>query len=246
MARVLHMGIMEIILAYGAGLLTLINPCVLPVLPIVLAGALQASRWGPLALATGMGVAFVGLGFGVIAAGHLVGLTTDMVAQAGAVLMIGFGIVLLVPQFSARFATVTAGVSASADQRMHGLSRDGWQGQFLGGLLLGAVWSPCVGPTLGGAISLASQGEHLLRAFGIMVAFAFGIGTVVLALGYGARSVLQHRAAALRRFAQTSRPILGGVFVFVGVAILLRWHHLAEAWLLDIMPVWLQDLSVAL
>ncbi|TMV51775.1 cytochrome c biogenesis protein CcdA, partial [Thioclava sp. BHET1] len=45
---------MELILGYAAGLLTLINPCVLPVLPIVLASALQASRFGPLALAAGL------------------------------------------------------------------------------------------------------------------------------------------------------------------------------------------------
>ena len=237
---------MELILAFGAGLLTLINPCVLPVLPIVLAGALQASRLGPLALAAGMGLSFVTLGFGVIAAGHLVGLTEDTVARAGAVLMIGFGAVLLVPQASARFATATAGVSARADSGMRALPSQGWQGQFLGGLLLGAVWSPCVGPTLGGAISLASQGDDLVRAFAIMVAFALGIGSVVVGLGYGARAALQARAAGLRRLAQSARPILGATFVFVGVAILLRWHYLAEAWLLDRMPVWLQDLSVAL
>ncbi len=237
---------MELILAYGAGLLTLINPCVLPVLPIVLASALQSSRWGPLALASGMGLAFVTLGFGVVAAGHLVGLDEQMVAQAGAVMMILFGIVLVVPQFSARFATATAGFSAGADQQMNDLSRDGWTSQFLGGLLLGAVWSPCVGPTLGAAISLASTGEDLVRAFSIMVAFALGIGTLIIGLGYGARSMLQRRTAALRRFAQSSRPFLGGVFIFVGIAILMRWHYMAEAWLLDVMPVWLQDLSVAL
>ncbi|AHM03310.1 cytochrome C-type biogenesis protein (ccdA), conjectural [Roseibacterium elongatum DSM 19469] len=237
---------MELVLSYAAGLLTLINPCVLPVLPIVLAGALQASRWGPVALAAGMGLAFVTLGFGVIAAGHLVGLTEQTVARAGAVLMIAFGLVLLIPQASARFATATAGMSARADQEMHGIAAQGWQGQFMGGLLLGAVWSPCVGPTLGGAISLASQGEELFRAFAIMVFFALGIGTVIVLLGYGARSVLQRRVGALRRFAHASRPVLGGVFLFVGVAILLRWHHMAEAWLLDRMPIWLQDLSVAL
>lgn len=237
---------MEMFLSYGAGLLTLINPCVLPVLPIVLAGALQASRWGPLALAAGVGLAFVTLGFGVIAAGHLVGLTEQTVARAGAVMMIVFGLMMLIPQASARFATATAGVSARADRGMHGLAQEGWHSQFLGGLLLGAVWSPCVGPTLGGAISLASQGDDLLRAFGIMVFFALGIGTIIVGLGYGARSLLQRRAAVLRRFASSSRPILGGVFVFVGVAILLRWHHMAEAWLLDRMPIWLQDLSVAL
>jgi cytochrome c-type biogenesis protein len=237
---------MELLLAYGAGLLTLINPCVLPVLPIVLAGTLQASRWGPLALAAGMGAAFVTVGFGVIAAGHLVGLDEQMVAQAGAVLMIAFGLVMLVPQLSARFSLATAGVSARADAGMGGIEAQGWQGQFLGGLFLGAVWSPCVGPTLGGAIALASQGEELFRAFLIMVAFALGIGSVMVAIGYGARRALQARMGALRAFAQRSRAILGGVFLFVGVAILLRWHHMAEAWMLDRMPVWLQDLSVAL
>jgi cytochrome c-type biogenesis protein len=122
----------------------------------------------------------------------------------------------------------------------------GWHGQFLGGMLLGAIWSPCVGPTLGGAIALASQGEELFRSFLIMVAFALGIGTLMVALGYGARSFFQSRMGALRQFAQKSRAILGAVFLFVGVAILMRWHHMAEAWLLDRLPIWLQDLSVAL
>jgi cytochrome c biogenesis protein CcdA len=193
-----------------------------------------------------MGLAFVTFGFAVIAAGHLVGLDADMLAQAGAVLMIGFGIVMLVPRLSSQFALATAGMASGADRQMHGIEARGWQGQFLGGLLLGAVWSPCVGPTLGGAIALASQGEELFRAFLIMVAFALGIGSVMVAIGYGARSLLQRRMGAMRALAERSRAVLGAVFLFVGVAILLRWHHVAEAWLLDRMPVWLQDLSVAL
>lgn len=237
---------MEFILAYAAGLLTLINPCVLPVLPIVLAGSLQSSRYGPLALAGGMGLAFVTIGFGVIAAGHLVGLRAETVSSAGAVLMMIFGAVLMVPQLSARFATATGGIATRADDGMRDMTVSGWQGQFLGGLLLGAVWSPCVGPVLGSAISLASQGEELLRAFFIMVAFAFGIGTVIVALGYAARSALQKRMGTLRAFAAASRPFLGVVFFLVGLAIYMRWHLIAEIWLLDRLPIWLQDLSVAL
>lgn len=237
---------MEFILAYAAGLLTLINPCVLPVLPIVLAGSLQSSRYGPLALAGGMGLAFVTIGFGIIAAGHLVGLRAETVSTAGAVLMMIFGAVLMVPQLSARFATATAGVAAKADDGMREMRTDGWQGQFLGGLLLGAVWSPCVGPVLGSAISLASQGEELLRAFFIMLAFALGIGTIIVALGYAARSALQKRMGTLRAFASASRPFLGAIFFLVGLAIYMRWHLVAEIWLLDRMPIWLQDLSVAL
>ncbi|MEP5153311.1 cytochrome c biogenesis CcdA family protein [Planktotalea sp.] len=235
---------MELIFAYGAGLLTLINPCVLPVLPIVLATALQASRWGPLALAAGMSLSFVVLGVAVSAFGRAVGLTADDIAQAGAVLMILFGIVLLVPQASALFSTATAGVAARADSGLDDINRSSLSGQFVGGMLLGAVWSPCVGPTLGGAISLASQGESLLRATAIMLFFALGISTIIVVLGYGARSALQKRQAAMRRFATAARPALGAVFIAVGLMLFFKWHYVIEGWLLNIMPIWLQDLSV--
>jgi len=234
---------MEFVFAYAAGLLTLINPCVLP---IVLASAVQASRHGPLAVAAGMSVSFVVLGLGVTVLGRSLGLTPEMISDAGAVLMILFGLVLLVPRFSERFATATAGVSARADTQMDDLDRSGLTGQFLGGMLLGAVWSPCIGPTLGGAISLASQGESIGRAGLIMVAFALGVSTIILALGYGARSVIQRRQAWMRAIAARARPILGAVFITVGVGLLLRVHHIVEIWALDNLPPWLIDLSVSI
>ncbi len=237
---------MEILFAYGAGVLTLINPCVLPILPIVLATAVQAHKAGPLAVAAGMSLSFVALGMLVTVAGRSLGLTPEMISDAGAVLMIGFGVVLLVPRFSESFATATAGVSARADTGMDGIDRSGLRGQFLGGMLLGAVWSPCIGPTLGGAISLASQGESLILATLIMVGFAAGVSTVILLLGYGARSVIQRRQAAMRAIAMRAKPILGIVFVAVGIGILLRVHHMVEIWAIQNLPPWLIDLSVSL
>jgi cytochrome c biogenesis protein CcdA len=235
----------DILLGYLAGLLTLINPCVLPVLPIVLATALQAHRLGPVALAAGMSLAFVGLGLGVAAAGRSLGLTPDMVTQAAAVLMVLFGLVLLVPQLNAGFATATAGVAARADSGMDQIDRGGLGGQFLGGALLGAVWSPCVGPTLGGAISLAAQGQSLLWAGAIMTAFALGVSTVILALGYGARAALKKRQALMRRIAAQAKPVMGVVFLTVGLVLFFNIHHIVEAWLVRVLPYWLQDLSIA-
>lgn len=237
---------MDLVLAYAAGLLTLINPCVLPILPIVLAASLHASRHGPLAVAAGMSVSFVALGMFVTVLGRSFGITAQTVADAGAVLMVGFGLILLVPQFSARFATATAGMSARADAGVDGIDRQGLGGQFLGGMLLGAVWSPCIGPTLGGAIGLASQGESLSLALGIMLLFALGVSTIIVTLGYGARSAIQKRQALMRRVAEKSRPILGGVFVAVGLGLLFRVHHIIEAWALDRMPGWLIDFSVSI
>ena len=236
---------MDLIFAFLAGLLTLINPCVLPVLPIVLASALQAGRHGPLAIAAGMSLSFVTLGMLVATVGHSIGLTEQLLAQTGAVLMIIFGLILLVPKLNQGFATATAGVSSSADNQMNKLSVDSnYKSQFLGGILLGAVWSPCVGPTLGGAISLASQGESLFWVFLIMLFFALGVSTVIVLLGYGTGEAIRKRQNKLRALAEKAKSIMGIIFVLVGLMIFFKIHHIIEAWLLDVLPIWLQDLSV--
>ncbi|WP_163848163.1 cytochrome c biogenesis CcdA family protein [Pseudooceanicola aestuarii] len=237
---------MELILAYLAGLLTLVNPCVLPVLPIVLGAALQASPRGPLALAGGMALSFVVLGVVVAGFGFALGIDERLISQVGAVLMIGFGAVLLLPRAGAVFSMATAGVAAGADARIGRIEAGGARGQFLAGLLLGAVWSPCVGPTLGGAIALASSGESLGRAAVIMTFFAGGVATLVLGLGYGARSLLTRHRDRMRHLAERSHAILGVIFVAVGLAILFRLHHAIEAWAVEAMPNWLLNLSVSI
>ncbi|MFC2968398.1 cytochrome c biogenesis CcdA family protein [Acidimangrovimonas pyrenivorans] len=237
---------MELILGYGAGLLTLINPCVLPVLPIVLATALQASRWGPVALAAGMSLAFVAFGMTLAIAGRSLGFGPDELARGAALLMVGFGLVLLVPRLNRGFALATAGMAGRADRGMDRIETGGAGGQFLGGLLLGAVWSPCVGPTLGGAISLAAQGQDLGRATAIMASFALGVSTVILGLGYGARQALRRRQSALRALADWAKPVMGITFTAVGLMLFFQLHHVIEGWLLSVLPYWLQDLSVSI
>jgi cytochrome c-type biogenesis protein len=235
---------MDLVFGYLAGLLTLINPCVLPVLPIVLATALQAGRAGPLALAAGMSVSFVIVGMTVAVFGRALGIDDRMIAQVGAVMMILFGIILIVPQFSAGFATATAGLSARADAGMDGIKRDGLSGQFVGGALLGAVWVPCVGPTLGGAIALASAGENLAWAAATMLSFALGISTIIIVLAYGAQNALRNRRDMLRKLSGKARLWMGLIFAGAGAGLLLNLHITAEIWLLDHLPFWLQDLSV--
>ena len=237
---------MDLVFGYLAGLLTLINPCVLPVLPIVLASALHADRRAPLALAAGMSVAFVALGLGLSALGPALGLDPDSVARGAALVMVAFGLVMLTPALGARFASATAGIANSADRQMGTQTPQGLGGQFASGALLGAVWSPCIGPTLGAAIALASTGESLGRAGLVMTAFAAGVSTLILGLAYGAQSAIRARQARLRALADKAKPIMGVIFVLVGTALWFRLHHVVEAWLLTVLPPWLIDLSVSL
>ena len=237
---------MEFLFGYLAGVLTLINPCVLPILPIVLVSAIQQDRYGPLALAAGMGLTFVAIGFTLSAIGPALGIDEIIVSRIAAILMIAFGLVLLVPRFNTAFAAAAGGLSSGANVRLDAADPAGIRGQFMAGALLGAIWSPCIGPTLGGAVALASQGQDLLRAFAIMVAFALGIMTVMLALAYGTREAILKRQDGLRRLADKAKPIAGAVLVAVGVMILFELQQPIESWLLDVMPAWLQDLSVSI
>lgn len=235
---------MEFLFAYFAGLLTLINPCVLPVLPIVLSSGIQANRHAPMLIAAGMSLSFVILGMVVATFGRSIGLTETSLANMGAVLMIAFGLVLLVPGLNSFFASLTTRFSSRADGTLNELDQSKSISYFLGGILLGAVWSPCIGPTLGGAISLASQGEQLSYALAIMVFFALGVSTVIIALGYGTREAIRQRQTQLRWLAEKAKPIMGVTFILIGLMIYFKIHHLVEGWLIEVLPIWLQDLSI--
>jgi cytochrome c-type biogenesis protein len=206
--------------------------------------SLQNDRNGPIWLALGMSVTFVILGVGVSAIGSSFGINEENISRASAVLMMLFGLILLVPVFNNRFSLATAGLSSNADMTIGSMDQKSVKNQLLGGVLLGAVWSPCIGPTLGGAISLASQGNSLIWATMIMTSFAAGISTIIIALAYGAREAIRKRQANMRAIAEKAKPIMGITFLLVGLIIFFKWHQVIEGWLLDRMPYWLQDLSV--
>ena len=230
--------------AFLAGVLTLINPCVLPLLPVIIAGALQSHRLGPVMMALGLTVSFTIVGVLVTAFGHLIGLDEVIINRIAAVIMILFGIVLLLPRAQEKLSNAVAPLASGANAKIDNTQSGGLRGQFFIGMLLGAVWSPCVGPTLGGAIGLAASGEGLLQATFTMLFFGLGVSVIILSLSYGTRELLNKRKDRLMRWMPWAKPIMGVVMIIVGIGILLQWNHAIDAWLLDIMPIWLQDLSV--
>ncbi len=236
---------MTLFWAFVAGLLTLINPCVLPLLPIVIASAFQSSRYGPVALATGLVVSFTVIGVGVTAFGHLIGIDTDMINRIAAVMMIVFGVLLLIPQSQRLFAAVSSPLADRANRKLDSVEGNGLFGQFVVGALLGAVWSPCIGPTLGGAISLAAAGEGLTQAALTMLCFGLGVAVMLMGLAYGSREVLAKRRGRLMKAMPWTRMVLGICLIIIGIVLYMHWHRVLEAWLLDVLPAWLIDLSVS-
>jgi cytochrome c-type biogenesis protein len=237
---------LDLVLAYGAGLLTLINPCVLPLIPLIAAGAVARHPAAPLALAAGMVAGFTLAGLAAFALTRALGLPNDTVTTASGWLMIALGVVLLVPQVQSGFTRLAGAVAAGSTRLVGQFEGRGPVGEAAAGALLGLAWSPCIGPTLGAAIGFAAQGDNLIYAAAIMVVFALGAATIVLGLAYGARGALAARRSILMRIAPHAKTVLGVGLLIVGLATVFHFDRMLESWAVALLPAWLIDLSVSL
>ena len=182
----------------------------------------------------GLFVANIGVGLGVNAA---------VLRQAGAAIFLLMGLFLLVEPLHSRLAAATAGLATGANSLADRVDMGGLTGPFLIGGLAGAIWSPCSGPSLGAAVALAAQAGSLGQAALRMFVFGLGAATILLALAYGSRSAILRRRNILMTAAAWLKPAAGALFVLVGIAVLSGADKAAEAYLVDVAPDWLTDVT---
>jgi cytochrome c-type biogenesis protein len=239
-------GNLNPLVAYAAGVLTILSPCVIPLVPIVLGSAAQRHRWGPLALAVGLVASFTLVGFAVATVGASIGLDSEAVRTWSAMLLLVVGIVLVVPALQHLFERLISPLANWAGERQARLERFGLLGQAGIGVLLGLVWSPCVGPTLGAATVLAAQGKDLGQVAFVMMAFAFGIATVLLVMAFATQGLLSRWRGRLMSAGERGRRVLGALIVLVGVLIITGTDRYLEATIVGILPEWVTNLTTSL
>jgi cytochrome c-type biogenesis protein len=237
------MGVGSLGLAFVAGMFSTLSPCVLPILPIVLGASVAQHRLAPLALAIGLALSFTAIGLFVATIGFSIGLDSDVFRVAAAVLLIGVGVVLIVPPLQRRLAAAASPLSGWMQQRFGGFSAQGVGGQFALGLLLGTVWVPCVGPTLGAASLLASQGRDLGQVATVMLSFGIGAAVPLLLIGALSRTAFAQWRGRLLSAGSTGKLIVGAAFVAIGLLISAGLDKSLETKLVDLSPQWLTDFT---
>jgi cytochrome c-type biogenesis protein len=237
------MAVGSVALAFVAGILSILSPCVLPILPIALGAAASEHRGGPVALAAGLAVSFVLIGLFAATIGYSIGLNADIFRYVAAILMIVVGAGLLVPRLQARLALAGAPLANWSDRHFRGARRGGLPGQMAVGLLLGAVWSPCVGPTLGAASILAAQGRDLAEVAAIMLSFGLGAALPLAVLGLLSREAVLHWRTQLIAGGAWAKTALAVVLVFIGFLVLTGLDKRLESIVVDKSPQWLTDLT---
>lgn len=237
------MTIGSTLLAFLAGILSILSPCVLPILPIVLGTAASSHRQGPLALAAGLALSFTGIGLFVATVGHSSGLDAGGLRYVGAMLLILVGVVLVVPRLQTQIAVAAGPIGNWVDSRSATNRMNGVAGQFWFGVLLGAVWSPCVGPTLGAASLLAAQGKDLGQVALTMLAFGVGAALPMLGLGWLSRETMARWRGRLLVAGSGMKSVLGLLLLVIGVLVISGADKALETFLVDASPEWLTNLT---
>jgi cytochrome c-type biogenesis protein len=236
-------GLLTYAIGLLAGALSVLSPCVLPLIPILITTAFNNHRFGPLALAGGLMMSFSMIGTALIAAGASIPLDQNEIRLFGAVLLGIFGCIQLSKPLQEQFSQAVSGVSSFGERLLSRVNGGGMPGQFALGLLLGLIWSPCVGPTLGGAIALASQGHNLLQAAILMGFFGLGAGIPLIAIGFISREFFKKRRDAVLVAGNYGKAVMGVGLIVVSALILTNSDKAIETILTNHLPDWLVNIS---
>jgi cytochrome c-type biogenesis protein len=235
--------IASLALSFLAGLLSTLSPCVLPLLPIVLGAAASEHRLGPAALALGVALSFVTIGLFVATIGFAIGLDGEVFRKMAAVMLLIVGVALVFPGLQSRVTAAASPLGNWANTHLGGFSTSGVKGQFGVGLLLGAVWSPCVGPTLGAASVLAAQRQNLGQVALTMTLFGVGAALPLLVLGLLSRETFRRWRGSLASAGGSFKAVLGLALVATAGGLLLGIDKSIETALVSASPEWLTNLT---
>jgi cytochrome c biogenesis protein CcdA len=225
-------------LALVAGVFGILSPCVWPLVPVVTSSAATSGRSGPVYLALGLSVSFAVAGTLLTLLLVSTGLDPELFRYFAAGMLIAVALVLLIRSLndwvvlrlsllSGRFGVGGAAGSVSAP------------GQFGVGALLGVVWLPCVGPTLGAAIALASMGQNMGLAFLVMLAYGIGTAGVLLLAGLASTRLLARWRPGMMAAGGLGKKLLGGTLLVLGLMVLTGLDKYLEALAIGILPDWL-------
>ena len=227
-----------ILFAFIAGVVTILSPCILPILPIVLSGSLGEGKKKPLGIITGFILSFTFFTLFLSLIVTITNLSADDLRNISVVIILFFGISLLVPKFQVFLEQLFSKLSNFAPQKQH----SGFFGGLLIGFSLGLIWTPCVGPILASVITLAATNSVTSTAAFITLAYAIGTAIPMLGVMYLGRNLFQKVPWLLPNTAKIQKGF-GIVMIFVAIALFFNLHRSFQTFVLETFPSYSKTLT---
>lgn len=223
-------------LSFLAGMISTLSPCVLPVLPLIVGSAIQKNRLGPLYLSIGMVLSFST--FGLVFAVGVEMISIHILKMFGASVMIAGSLFLMIPRLSDVGVKIFSPIANLADRKQSGAKKDGiWQ-FIVTGIMFGALWAPCTGPTLGIAIGMAARSETQIQSLLLFVLFGIGAAVPLLLIAYSLRNYFDRHKSSLISFGEKSKVLFGWTIFIVGTIMLFNIDKTIESMLINVLPDW--------
>ncbi len=221
-----------IVFAFLAGIVTILSPCILPVLPLILAGSVTQGRLRPWGIIIGFIFSFTFFTLSLSLLVRATGVSADVVRLFAIIVIVGFGVVLLFPWLQQRVEIFFSKIPGMLPKQEE---RSGFLGGILLGLSLGLLWTPCVGPILASVIALALTGSVNQAAVWITLAYATGTALPMLAITYGGRGLLTKLPWLSVNTARIQQGF-GVIMIIVGIAISFNLDRQFQAYILRVFP----------
>ncbi len=208
----MEIGLVAVALTFGAGIASVASPCVLPVLPIILAGAPDEHRARPALVVAGIALSFTAMGVVTSLFGGAIAPVLPSLEKVVGVLVVAFGLLFLADVNLFKRMTWLQGIQARAQGQ--------WAGLLLG-LTLGLVWIPCVGPLLSGVLATVATKGSLATGVALLLVYSLGFAVPMLAVAYGSQA-LRQRVRVVASYPVAIRWASGLLLVAFGAVILRK------------------------
>lgn len=218
-----------LLVAFVGGLLTVLSPCVLPVLPVLLSGTV-GGRGRPLGIVAGFVGSFVLFTLFLSTVVGALHLSPDLLRWAAIALLVVFGLTLMVPALHAGFERLTARLQPRGTLG----NADGFGGGLLLGATLGLIWTPCVGPVLASVITLALSNQVTAFAAVVTLAYALGVALPMLAVMLGGQRL--GRLPVLSRNLERLQQVFGAVLVLFALGMMFGLDRAAQTYIVEHVP----------
>jgi cytochrome c biogenesis protein CcdA/thiol-disulfide isomerase/thioredoxin len=222
--------------AFLAGIVTVLSPCVLPVLPAILSASASGGKGRPIGVILGLIISFVFFTLVLTTLVQSFGLSANVLRDIAIAIIAFFGIVLIFPVLSDKFAMLTNSL-ASFGAQLQAHSRrqqSGWISGFIIGLALGLVWTPCAGPILAAITTLVATQQVSFSVVLLTIAYSLGATLPLLAIAYGGQRVLGF--PLLAKHAEGIRQMFGVFMILTAIALILNWDVAFQQSVLDYFP----------
>ena len=250
---------MTLLLAFTflAGIVTVLSPCILPVLPVVLSGSVGGGKARPWGIIAGFVLSFTIFTLTLGAITRALGIPADIMRYVAGATILLFGLVMVVPVLKQRFSALASAIVSSSRPSLDsqrpgqaGLGKvaagsetgrrgiaGGFPSGFALGVSLGLVWTPCVGPIMASVISLSLSGQSDIGSVVITLAYSAGTALPLFMIMKGGRGLLS-RFPVISRNTDRIQKAFGLLMMLTAVALFTGADRAFQSWVLDVFPAY--------